>query len=575
MVLAVMCAAAVSIGPGMKPRIELGIRKPKVLLGENVLVDFCVVNDGEAPITIDVGGDYRGSSRSLRFKVEVRDAKGTLMPDPDPEPFNLGGLSYSTAIAPGRRWCESLPLWRYARIDRPGTYTVRATHDLGWPAATAPAGTATLSFSMPTLEQAEAVVAAMEALPADPNRSAGKVSVDYSDFAALRYEVYVGPLLRRAREGKEAAIAGLSEIPTAKATRALVSLLGHSNPDLARAAASGLAMRLPDPALEGVLGARNPFENSLSPQRKYLSARAWDPALRDQVRAAARTRLSSGEVRDVVDGAFMLEAVGVAADGPDLVKALDIAIARTRTAPAEQDIYPVPRGACMELLRAATVLVGRGLQPSLAPKSPGEIALWLVALRAGARPAGWDSELSRAMSHTTAYLRQLALEHAPDAIPEALVPAVAADLAHPDPDVVVAAAQLAERARRTSLSADVVRAMAKVTGLRLDIVSNAAYMLGARYERMRALVARLEDKDAFDEALSELVGLLDYHGASRSGEVSGAKRAALAARWRSFVEKHRVAIEADKKVPLDDPSVTPDLLPSTWKLGRGDGREWP
>src|ERR1041384_4424872 len=97
--------------PG-KAKIELGIRKPKSFLGENVLVDFCVVNADTKAITIGVGGDYRGSSRSLRFKVEVRDAKGNVLPDPDPQPYNLGGRGYSPSIEPGKKWCQSLPLAR-------------------------------------------------------------------------------------------------------------------------------------------------------------------------------------------------------------------------------------------------------------------------------------------------------------------------------------------------------------------------------------------------------------------------------------------------------------------------------
>ena len=152
-------------------RIELHVRKPRHFLGENALIDFCVVNRTEAPIKIDVGGDYRGSSRSLRFKVEVRDAAGNKLADPDPSPFNLGGLMYSPSIEPGKRWCHSLPLWRYARIDAPGKYTIRATHDLGWAAGTAPTGTAKIVFVMPTPTQAEAVVVAMAALPPDPGTS--------------------------------------------------------------------------------------------------------------------------------------------------------------------------------------------------------------------------------------------------------------------------------------------------------------------------------------------------------------------------------------------------------------------
>src|SRR5512138_2608720 len=128
----IVLAGSIAHGaPAVKPgpaRVELAVRKPTHFLGENVLVDYCVVNTGTAPITIEVGGDYRGSSRSLRFKLAVTDGKGVAQPDPDPVPMNFGGLGYSPAIQPGKKWCQTLQLMRYARIDAPGTYTITATH---------------------------------------------------------------------------------------------------------------------------------------------------------------------------------------------------------------------------------------------------------------------------------------------------------------------------------------------------------------------------------------------------------------------------------------------------------------
>jgi hypothetical protein len=562
------------LDPG-KARIDLTLRKPSYFLGENVLVDFCVVNVDRVPLTLEVGGDYRGSSRSLRFKIDVRDAKGNPLPDPDPTGYNLGGLGYSPKLKPGEKWCQSLRLARYARIDAPGTYAIRATHDLGWPAGAAPSGTASITYKMPTAADAEEVVAAMEKLPPNPNTTAGNVSPDYADFTGLRYGVYVSSLLKRLRQGKLEAMGGLAEIPTPTATRALVALLADSDPKLAQAAARGLAMRLPDPALTGGLGARNPFENAYSEQRKYLSAAAWVPTLSEDVRAAARKWLDAPEVGIVVQAAFMIEAVGAPPDAPALIRALDVAVDRTRTVPAETDIYPTPRGACMELLRAARILVARGATSAASPSTPGELALWLVALDAGARPQGWEVVLERALQHPIAYVRQLALERAPHPLPVSLEKLVAANLIHADDDVRVAAAQLAAREGLIALAGDVVKAMPKVTGLRLSSVSDAAYRLGARMERLRVLVQMLAAKDTFDEALSELIYVLDCHGESRSGGVPDDARAPLIPLWSHFIAAHEADILAGRKISLDDPSVTADLVPKTWKLGRADGTQWP
>lgn len=563
-------------GPVGKARVDLGVRKSAFFLGENVLVDFCVVNTSDAPFTIDVGGDYRGSSRSLRFKVEVRDTTGALLPDPDPHPVNFGGMSYSPTIAPGKKWCQSLPLMRYARIDAPGRYTVKATHDLGWKGETPPTGTVSVILAMPTATQADHVIAAMESMPADPSTSAGEVSRDYPDFSGMRYEVYVAPLAARAKKGDVQAFDGLANIPTESATRELVALLASPDRAVARGAAQALAMRLPDPQLTGGLGKRNVFENAYEDQRKLLT-KAWIPALADDVRTAARARLKSTDERDVMDGAFMLEAVGTPADGPDLVAALDAAIERTRTKPAEENVYPPPRGACQELLRAADVLAQRKLAPAAAPKTAGEVALWLVALpHAAPLPRGWEAELGLAMKHPIPYVRQLALEHVPQGqLPRSLVPVVASDLAHADPDVVVAAAELAQREHVTSLAGAIVSAMPKRKGLRLNILSNAAYELGARFARVQTLVTMLADEAAFFEAMGELVGVLDSGGRSTSGDTPKAERTALATRWRAFLAKHRADVEGGKKIPLSDPSVTKDLVPSNWKLDCRDGTPWP
>jgi hypothetical protein len=271
----------------------------------------------------------------------------------------------------------------------------------------------------------------------------------------------------------------------------------------------------------------------------------------------------------------MLEAVGTPADAPDLVTAIERAIDLTTKVPAEADVYPVPRGALQELLRATEILVARGLT-QVAPRSRGELAVWLVALAKGARPTGWETELAGALKHPVAYVRQLALERTPDAVPPALVPLIAANLAHADPDVQVAAAELAERAKLTSLAPAVVKAMARATGLRLNIISSAAFLLGAREDRIAMLVVRLADPRAFDEALGELVDLLAYEGRGSDGVATPAQQAAVIPHWKKLVAAHRAEIRADQKIPLTDPSVTPALIPPTWKLGKPGGQgNWP
>ena len=146
-------------------RIELSFDKPSYVLGEPVLLHFCIVNVSNRPFDVEIGGDYRGGSRSTRFKVSVTNGAGVAMPDPDPSGFNLGGASTVRQVAPAGRECRSLLLMRYARIDEPGTFSIRATHDLGWKTSTPPGGTTTIALTMPGAEEANRVLDATLALP--------------------------------------------------------------------------------------------------------------------------------------------------------------------------------------------------------------------------------------------------------------------------------------------------------------------------------------------------------------------------------------------------------------------------
>ena len=260
--------------------------------------------------------DARGASRSLRFEVTVNDGNGKRMPDPDPSRFALGGVLQSPTIAPRAQWCQSLPLMRYARIDAPGTYRVHVVHDLGWGKGSAPAGDTTIVLAQPTAVEAEQVVATMEKLPANPRMSPGGRSTQWPDFSALRYPVYLETLLPRARSGSLFAVRGIGSIPSVAATGALVALLQSASDSVARVARQSLAMRLPDPGLNGALPPRGMFVNPLDEERKYLIAASWTESLCPNVRSAARTLLALSDESAVRSGAFFLEAVGIANDAP-------------------------------------------------------------------------------------------------------------------------------------------------------------------------------------------------------------------------------------------------------------------
>jgi hypothetical protein len=550
--------------------------KPAFFLGENVLVNYCFENTADAPVKISVGFDYRDASRSLRFKTTVTDAQGTVMPDPDPSGYGSGGLGSFLEVLPGGRWCQSIPLMRYARIDRSGEYTIRIVHDLGLPAGSAPEGRVTTRFVMPTEAEAEQVVAAMSVLPRDPAATLGGLSRPYADFSSLRYNVYLQLLLRRARAGNVDALLGIGAIPSPEATRSILGLLDHASADVKHAAIMALNKRLPDPLLDGLLGPRNPFENQLKEVRKYLVETGWRPEFAADVRAFAKRLLESSETQDVRIGAFMLEAVGTPADAGALSAALARAIEKTTALPFEALVYPRPRGSSQELLRAAEILIARGYTPPEPGDHPGDIALWLVAIGRGARPAEWQGQISRALAHSIPYIREIAMTRLPADVPDGLVRAVAANLESSDVDVQIAACGFAARARLATLRNPVITALRNATeSWVINSCVNALYMLGGHYERVQILAERLAEPGVAPVILRYLTGVLDNNGSSGCCSTAGNHAKELSTRWLAFIALKQADIEAGRRISLEDPNVAADLFPPGVKLYRTGKPDWP
>ena len=112
------------VPPGAK--VSLVFERHGVFSGEDVSFQFVLENTGKEAFDYETGGDYRGSSRALRFKITAADAEGQECEDPDPEQQNFGGLAGSTTLAPGQKyveklWLPALPDYRETRaLYHPG-----------------------------------------------------------------------------------------------------------------------------------------------------------------------------------------------------------------------------------------------------------------------------------------------------------------------------------------------------------------------------------------------------------------------------------------------------------------------
>jgi len=563
-------------------RVILELDKEAYFLGENLLVHYVLENTGDAPFKISMGSDYRGASRALRFKVSATGADGKTVPDPDPSGFCMGGMGWTPTVKPGEKYIASLALTRYCRFEKPGVYTLRVRHDLGWKETKErriPVGETTIKLVMPTEKQAREVVEEMYRLPTDPGAVSGQRTRPYADFTALWHPVYLPILLERAENACEKALRAIGCMPTPEGTKALIGLLGHKERSFVLKVAGTLNCRLPDPEFKGKIGPRSPFRGGLYDRRRWLAQKSWRPEFAKPILARARELLAWHGDQSMAYAAFMLQCLGGKDDLPHLIDALDHAVPRTKGAPRETRVYPPPRGACRELLRAARMLVQRGAEIPADPKTPGQAVVFLVALRLRKdfRPQGWEATYARLLQHEIPYVQEIALESVPEPPPKALVELLRTRLAHPDLDVRIAACRAAGESKSPELRAPVLKLVASAEDhWLLNAATNAAHQLGARVETLGILASRLDSTEIGWECFYTLMSWVIVSHDSGGKSVLDAETARrLKARWTKFLQDHREALKAGRRFKPGDPELTPDLMPPEYKIHLKNGKDWP
>ena len=523
----------------------------------------------------------------MRFKVTATDADGNEMPDPDPNPFCMGGIGCSPKLKPGESWYQSLQLWRYRRIEKPGKYTIRAKHDFGWEESEGrkfPEGEVTIELKEPSEEQAEKIVGEMLVAGPDRGWSYGEKRTKlFADFLSLQHPAYLPALARRMTGTNVQVLAGVASIATPKATRVLIDHLDHKDAAYRKRIAGCLFMRLPDPQLEGKLGKRNVFHNDRESQRKRLVEKAWRDEFRKPLLEQGRLWLTAADAGTLANGAFVLECLGSKDDLPHLLKALDRGLEISTTLELEEGCYPRPRGCMQELMRAANILIARGCEITLDPKTPGEAAVMLRSLvvRKDDRPKGWVEAAEGQLGHPIAYIRELALQSATVPLPAGYREKLPGLLRDRDLDVRIQACSLAARSEDKTLLADVLGVVrTESDDMALGTAYSAAQGLGGGYEALEVVVSRLPDTNVMGECMGFLCDLTG--GGGRSGTLNSiGEGVRLKARWGKFLSEHEQEIREGRKFKLAEPPVTADLFPASmwfhvkgkvWPPGRGPRR---
>jgi hypothetical protein len=572
-------SATTPVPPGAKVTLELD--REWYFVGENVLVHFALTNAGGQPLQASFGGDYRGASRHLRFKVTATDEQGHLVEDPDPTPTCFGGKGATVTLKPGESHFASIPLMRYRRIDHAGRYTVRVTHDFGWKEGKRPrpVGEVKITFRLPSPEQAEQVVEQMEKLPEDPSTSFGQKSVDYADFSCLSHPIYLEPLLRRAGKGKLQALEGIAGMATPEATLALMGLAGNPESKLAGDAVEALIRRLPPPAQAAPDA--GPPRAEIDEPRRQLSRRAWDPKLTDRVRALATHLLTDGDTKGVGAGARLIQSVGVPSDRDAVVAALERTLepmVKPRDDPKDNILNwtePLP-----DLLRAAETLERGSSAPGGGPSGDAGFLLYFhgLAQQPGPRPEGWQDNAAVFGENGRYPVREAALQSIPEEVPPALLKLVRGRLEDPDLGVARAACVVAGRTKDPSFLKPLLEIIAtEHHEWLLREATEAARKLGASVDLLSVWAERLGDEHLFGLALDTLQTVIDGLPGGSSGrtDLTRSDRLALRTEWKSFLERHMKELRRGKRFKMGDPALSAELFGRArcWQLANGS--YWP
>jgi len=540
--------------PGTK--ITLKPRKDKYFLGENILLDYRISYDGDGALDVR----WISGLRTVYSSVIATDQAGNRVPESTLKFDCTGGGG--TSLRRGASIALTIPLMRYCRFEKPGTYRVRVAYNLGWSKGdygtwAQPAvpqddprwAETTILLAMPDAVQAREIVESMRRLRSDVgcyrHLSGFYQMSDFADFVCLQYPVYL-PILEELAAGKDGdtkALIGIAHIPTPEATDLLIRLLKHPNREFALKVAGALYDRLPEPQATPGRERKNPIEaEDADPQ---LVKQAWRNDFAPPVREFACKMLNEKEPMSLQCAAFALEAIGTADDIPSLIAALDKIIPvveRTRPEMSIGKISP-SRKACMDLVCAVEALAGRGVEPTVDPQTPGEIIHFVLAVkqRKDFRPAGWEKRCADWVRAGTPYVREVVLFNAPQPLPETLLEQYQTGVRK----VIATTKEWTDIGPTVQVALNLKIPVDEILGMlvdRLDSPELYPYLLTC----LRDLLETGKHEHLYDACPP-------HHSQE---EIATAKAA-----WKRFLQEHRQAIREGRHFDRDTPEILRMLSP--------------
>lgn len=578
---------------GSDADVSVEVDKPEYFLGENVLLHWHIRNVGDEPFTFSIGGDGRtpDANRAIRFKIEAFDEEGKPTPDPYPNPMNAGGPGGEITLEPGKDFCDDLQLMRYREITKPGKYTIKVYHDLGWERVDmdetinrqlrssdvppkprgAPVVTATVRFVMPNAEQARKVVDVMLTLPKDANRSWGRSGRAFADFELVRYPVYLPMMKELAAKGDLRGLDAIGAMAFPDATGALLELMKDKNGAVAAKSCDQLLRRAPR-VYDG-----QPSRGS------YLYERSWTNELKKSATAAAWNLLAADDREAICRGARLVQLCGTKDDLPALVKVMDRVLVRFKNDAVEQNDYLRPMTASESLANASRELLKRGAQPPSEATTSGQAVSWLIALGTDEkfRPDGWRNTARALAKHEIPFVRDVAIQNLPLPLDDATVPVVAAAINDRFAPVQGAACDLAGKSKLKDFGPPLIDVLKRTDN---DWVMRAAFSAAAQCgvdndQRMELCIHRMRPNNHDWSML--LLGMVidasvENHNGSGWQTLDNWARIlpGIQAAWLDFIGAHRRELRAGKRFPVAAPPLAKAMFPPGFRMGDGASALW-
>lgn len=114
--------------PAERVLVSFAPRNVQYKIGDEVLVEFRMVNGGSSTIAFRVGGQYRGANRNNRYRFSA-DFLGSEVPDIGTS-LHFGGIGVVQTLNPGDAFSDVVNLKDWFALNEAGTYRIHGSYHL-------------------------------------------------------------------------------------------------------------------------------------------------------------------------------------------------------------------------------------------------------------------------------------------------------------------------------------------------------------------------------------------------------------------------------------------------------------